>query len=83
MTLPQNVTGESLIYILDTSGIQISSGSACNSKLNVPSFVLKAIGMSNDEILRTVRITLSDEITKEQVDYVIREIEKAIKILEV
>lgn len=83
VTFPQNVTGESLIYMLDTSDIQISSGSACNSRLNVPSFVLRAIGLSDEEIMRTVRISLSDEITKEQIDYVINEIEKSIKILEV
>lgn len=83
VTFPQNVTGESLIYMLDTSDIQISSGSACNSRLNVPSFVLRAIGLSDEDIMRTVRVTLSDETTKEQIDYAINEIEKSIKILEV
>jgi cysteine desulfurase len=81
VTFPQCITGEALIYLLDTSSIYISSGSACNSHLNQPSYVLKAIGLTDEEATRTIRITLSDEIDKEIVDKVICEIEKCIKLL--
>lgn len=52
------ITGEALIYMLDTTGICISAGSACNSKSNQPSQVLKAIGLTNGQALKTIRITI-------------------------
>lgn len=82
VTLPQNITGESLLYMLDMSGIRISTGSACNSQSIEPSYVLKAIGLSNDEAIRTVRFTLPEDITYVEIDKVIDEIDKAIKIIE-
>ncbi len=83
VTFPQNITGESLLYTLETSNIFISTGSACNSKEISPSYVLRTIGLSKDETMRTVRFTLSDDITYEQIDKVIDEIDKAIKVIEV
>lgn len=83
VTFPQNITGEALLYTLDLSGIQISVGSACNSHSIEPSYVLKEIGLSNDEAMRTIRITLSDDITYDEIDYVIEEIDKAIKLIEI
>ncbi len=82
VTFPQNITGENLLYILDMSGIKISTGSACNSREITPSHVLKAIGLSDDDAIRTARFTLSSRITYEEIDYVIDEIEKAIKLVE-
>lgn len=82
VTFPQNITGEALLYTLDMSGIEISTGSACNSKEIAPSHVLTAIGLNEDEVIRTVRFTLSDDITYENIDKVINEIEKAIKLIE-
>lgn len=81
ITFSQSVTGEALIYILETDDIYISAGSACNSYSNQPSHVLKAIGLSDEEASKTIRITLSDDITYEQVDYFINQLEKAIKLL--
>lgn len=83
VTFPQNITGESLLYILDLSDIKISTGSACNSESITPSHVLKAIGLSDSESIRTVRFSLSNDITYEQIDDVIAEIDKAIKLIEV
>ena len=60
ITFPQNVTGEALIYMLNTSRIFISAGSACNSMSDKPSHVLKAIGLSDRDAMRTIRITLPD-----------------------
>lgn len=83
ITFPQNITGESLLYMLDMSNIMVSTGSACNSKSIEPSHVLKAIGLTDDEAMKTIRITLSNDITYEEIDYVISEIGKAIKLIEI
>lgn len=82
VTFPQKITGESLLYMLDIEGIRVSTSSACNSKEIKPSYVLKAIGLSDEDAMRTVRFSLSNDITYEQINYVVDEIEKAIKILE-
>lgn len=81
VTFPQNITGEALIYMLDSAGIMISSGSACNSRTNKLSPILKAIGLTDEEIMRTIRITIPDDITKEEIDIVVNETDKAIKVL--
>lgn len=83
VTFPQNISGESLLYLLDMSNIFISTGSACNSKSIEPSTVLKSIGLTNDEAMRTIRIGLSHDITYEQINKVIDEIDKAIKLIEI
>jgi cysteine desulfurase len=82
VTFPQNIMGESLLYMLDISGIKVSVSSACNSKSIEPSYVLKAIGLSNEEAMRSVRLTLPDDITYQDIDCVIKEIDNAIKIIE-
>lgn len=81
VTFPQNITGESLLYMLDMSRISISTGSACNSKEIKPSHVLKAIGLSNEDAMKTIRITIDDKITYQDVDSVIEEIRKAISLI--
>lgn len=82
VTFPQNITGEALLYMLDLSGISISTGSACNSSSIEPSHVLKAIGLSDKDAMRTVRFTISLDTTYEDISRVIDEIGKAIKIIE-
>lgn len=81
-TFPQNITAESLLYTLDLSDIQISSGSACNSKSIEPSYVLKAIGLSDEEATRTIRFSLPEDITDIDIGNIINEVEKAIKLIE-
>ena len=88
ITFPQNVTGEALLYMLDMSNIYISTGSACNSHSIKPSYVLKSIGLSNEEAMKTIRITLPDidnytvEEYEELIDKFIDEIRKAVKLIE-
>lgn len=82
VTFPQNITGESLLYVLDMSGVAVSTGSACNSKAIEPSHVLKAIGLSDDEAMKTVRFTIPENITYEEIDAVVCEIEKSLKLIE-
>lgn len=81
VTFPHNITGESLLYTLDMSDIQISVSSACNAKSIKPSHVLKAIGLSDEEAMKTIRITLPNDITYNDISYVINEIDKAIRII--
>lgn len=83
VTFPNDITGESLLYILDMGGIRTSTGSACNSKSIEPSYILKAIGLTDEQAMRTIRISLSDDITYKDIDKVIEEIDKAIKLIEI
>ena len=81
ITILENVTAEAVLYMLDSAGIQISSGSACNSKSHKPSYVLKAIGFSDWDAVRTFRISFNDSLTDEDIDRFVLELKKAIKIL--
>lgn len=81
VVFPQNVTGESMLYMLDMSDIKISTGSACNSKSITPSHVLKAIGLTDEEAMKSIRITLPSYITYEEINRVVEEIGKVIKII--
>ena len=82
VTFPQNITGEALLYMLDIGGIKSSTSSACNSKEITPSHVLKAIGLTDDDAMKSIRFTLSDDVTYDEINTVIDEIGKAIKIIE-
>ena len=81
VTLGCNVTAESMIYLLETANIIVSAGSACKARSSSPSHVLKAIGLSDEEALRTLRITLPDDITADQIEEAVREIKNAMVIL--
>jgi len=75
----QFIEGESLLILLDQSGICGSSGSACTSGALDPSHVLLAIGLPHAIAHGSLRLTLSAENTKEDVDYVV---EKLVAIVE-
>ena len=79
--LPYDINGETLLYSLDVDDIQIGTGSACNSRSIEPSHVLKAIGLTDDETSRCIRITIDDDFTKQNADYVVEAIEKSLKVL--
>ena len=65
----KNIEAESLLLLLDMNEICVSSGSACDSKSIQASSVLKAIKVPDDYIHGTIRITLSDDITFDELDY--------------
>lgn len=65
------VEGESLLIMLDQKGICASSGSACTSGSLDPSHVLLAIGLPHEIAHGSVRLTLSEETTMEEADYVV------------
>ena len=68
------VEGESVLIMLDQAGICASSGSACTSGAIDPSHVLRAIGLSDEMAHESLRLTLSYENTKEEMDTVVREL---------
>lgn len=83
--LPNNVNfsfrfveGESLLLMLDRTGICGSSGSACTSGSLDPSHVLLAIGLPHEIAHGSLRLTLSEETTKEDADYVIEQLQNII-----
>lgn len=67
----QFIEGESMLIMLDMKGICASSGSACTSGSLDPSHVLLAIGMKHEEAHGSLRLTLSEENTKEEMDFVV------------
>lgn len=75
------VEGESLLIMLDMNGICVSSGSACTAGSLEPSHVLKAIGLSDAKAKGSIRITLSKDNTKEEVDFVVETLKKSIERL--
>ncbi len=77
----QFIEGESLLIMLDMDGICGSSGSACTSGSLDPSHVLLAIGLPHEIAHGSLRLTLSEEITKEDMDYVAESIKKIVERL--
>ena len=77
----QFIEGESLLIMLDMDGICGSSGSACTSGSLDPSHVLLAIGLPHEIAHGSLRLTLNEEITKEQIDYVVESIKKIVEKL--
>lgn len=65
------IEGESLLIMLDGKGICASSGSACTSGSLDPSHVLLAIGLPHEIAHGSLRLTINEEITKEDIDYVV------------
>ena len=64
----EGVSGARLVTLCDLYGICISSGSACNEGEATPSHVLKAIGLSDEEALSSIRITIGHHNTEEEID---------------
>lgn len=67
----EGIEGESLLLLLDDEGVCASSGSACTSGSLDPSHVLLAIGRVHDVAHGSLRLTLSEENTEEEIDYVV------------
>lgn len=79
--LPEGIGSEELLYMLDLDDIQCSAGSACNSHSKKPSYVLKALGLTDEQAARSVRFTISSDITYEAIDYVVEKVVKIMKII--
>ena len=88
MRLPNNVNvsfqfieGESLLLMLDNYGICASSGSACTSGSLDPSHVLLAIGLPHEIAHGSLRMTLSEETTKEDIDFTVDRLKEIVQNL--
>ena len=77
----QFIEGESLLIMLDMEGIAASSGSACTSGSLDPSHVLLAIGLPHEIAHGSLRMTLSDETTKEDLDFTVEKIKAIVERL--
>ena len=77
----KNIDGGELLIKLDELGICASAGSACSSGSIEPSHVLVSIGCKKEYALGTLRVTIGRENTKDDIDYLIENLEKIIKEL--
>ncbi|MGM9618811.1 MAG: cysteine desulfurase NifS [Oscillospiraceae bacterium] len=77
----EGIEGESLLLLLDQKGICASSGSACTSGSLDPSHVLLAIGRPHEVAHGSLRLSLSEENTEEEVDYILREVPQVVEYL--
>ena len=77
----EGIEGESLLLLLDDKGICASSGSACTSGSLDPSHVLLAIGRVHDIAHGSLRLSLSEETTEQEVEEIIRAVSEAVAYL--
>lgn len=77
----EGIEGESLLLLLDQKGIAASSGSACTSGSLDPSHVLLALGLPHEVAHGSLRLSLSEENTEEEMQYIIESIRDVVKYL--
>lgn len=77
----EGIEGESLLLLLDDKGVYASSGSACTSGSLDPSHVLLAIGRVHDIAHGSLRLSLSEENTEEEIDYTIKAVKEVVEYL--
>lgn len=77
----EGIEGESLLLLLDDKGISVSSGSACTSGSLDPSHVLLAIGRVHDIAHGSLRLTLSEENTEQEIEYTIQAVKDTVEYL--
>ncbi len=77
----EGIEGESLLLLLDDKGISASSGSACTSGDLDPSHVLLAIGRIHDVAHGSLRLTIGEDITEEEIDYMIASVKEVVEYL--
>ena len=77
----EGIEGESLLLLLDDKGICASSGSACTSGSLDPSHVLLAIGRVHDVAHGSLRLSIGEDITESEVDYIIKSVKEVVEYL--
>ena len=77
----EGIEGESLLLLLDDRGIQASSGSACTSGSLDPSHVLLAIGRVHDVAHGSLRLSIGEDITEEDADYIVSSVSEVVEYL--
>jgi len=77
----EGIEGESLLLLLDAKGISASSGSACTSGSLDPSHVLLAIGRPHEVAHGSLRLTICEDNTEEEIDYILAELPPIVEYL--
>ena len=77
----EGIEGESLLLLLDDKGIAASSGSACTSGSLDPSHVLLAIGRVHDVAHGSLRLSIGEDITDEDADYIVKSVKEVVEYL--
>ncbi len=77
----EGIEGESLLLLLDAKGIEASSGSACTSGSLDPSHVLLSIGLPHDVAHGSLRLTITEENTMEEMEYIIKCVGEVVEYL--
>ena len=77
----EGIEGESLLLLLDDKGIAASSGSACTSGSLDPSHVLLAIGRVHDVAHGSLRLSIGEDITDEEADYIVKSVKEVVEYL--
>ena len=77
----EGIEGESLLLMLDMNGICASSGSACTSGSLDPSHVLLSLGLKHEVAHGSLRLSINEETTDEDVDYILEVVPKVVKRL--
>ena len=79
----EGIEGESLLLLLDNAGIAASSGSACTSGALDPSHVLLALGLPHEVAHGSLRLSINEQTTDEEIDYIIEQVKIAVDRLRV
>lgn len=79
----RGINAEALLIMLSEQGVYCSAGSACSAGLPEPSRVLKAIGLSDEDAKSTLRFTVTEDLTDEDIDYVADTLKKCIELLKI
>ena len=74
----EGIEGEGILLLLDQRGISASSGSACTSGALDPSHVLLAIGRIHDVAHGSLRLSIGEDITKDEADYIIKSVKEVV-----
>ena len=74
----EGIEGEGILLLLDQMGISASSGSACTSGALDPSHVLLSIGRIHDVAHGSLRLSIGEDVTKEEADYIIASVKKVV-----
>lgn len=75
----QGINAQNLLLYLDNHDICVSAGSACHSDSDTPSHVLKAMGLTDDEALSSLRFSFKEPISNNDIDYIIKTLKDGIR----
>ena len=72
----RDIEGQALVARLDQLGIRCSQSSACTNQIPEPSYVLRSMGLSYDEAFSSIRFSLSEYTTRQEIDYTVEQIKE-------